>query len=64
MDDRKPPKGTPETRPSRPRARYEKPAMRSESLTAVAAVCNGTTTASRKASTGAPSFCNSSRLKS
>jgi hypothetical protein len=48
----------------KPKARYEKPAMRTEPLTAVAAVCNGSATAGRKASTGAPSFCSASKIKS
>lgn len=44
--------------------KYAKPTLRSESLTAVAAQCNGTTSGNRKASTGMPSNCNASRLKS
>lgn len=44
--------------------KYAKPTLRSESLTAVAAQCNGTTTGNRKASTGMPANCNASRLKS
>ena len=43
---------------------YEKPALRSERMTAVAALCNGTNIGGRKASTSAPDFCSSSRLKS
>jgi hypothetical protein len=43
------------------KAAYERPSIRTESLTAVAAVCNGTTTGGRKAT--APT-CNASRLKS
>ena len=41
---------------------YRKPRVVTEKLTAVAAVCNGTATAGRKA-TG-PSPCNLSKLKS
>ena len=48
----------------KPKAKYEKPEIKTESLTAVAAVCNGTTLASRKASTGAPNFCLSTKIKS
>jgi hypothetical protein len=48
-------------KPAAGKAKYEKPALRSEKLTAVAALCNGTTTGSRKATTPA---CNASRLKS
>ncbi|MCM2279396.1 MAG: hypothetical protein NDJ89_15075 [Oligoflexia bacterium] len=40
---------------------YQKPALRSESLTAVAALCNGSSTGGRKATTPT---CNASRLKS
>jgi hypothetical protein len=47
---------------TKPKLKYEKPALKSESLTAVAALCNGTTTASRKAT--APVPCSSSKLKS
>jgi hypothetical protein len=48
----------------KPKQKYEKPRIKSESLTVVAALCNGTATGGRKASTGAPSFCNSARIKS
>jgi hypothetical protein len=44
-----------------PRQSYEAPAIRTESLTAVAALCNGTTTGGRKATSPA---CNSTKLKS
>ena len=40
---------------------YEKPVIKTEGLTAVAAVCNGTTSGGRKAATP---LCNASRLKS
>lgn len=52
------------TKAKKQKKRYEKPVIRSESLTAVAAVCNGTTSQGRKASTGAPSNCLASKLKS
>lgn len=41
--------------------KYEKPMIKSESLTAVAALCNGSSGGGRKATTPA---CNSSKLKS
>lgn len=44
------------------RRKYEKPEVRTESLTAVAALCNGTATGGRKAT--APTPCQASRLKS
>ena len=40
---------------------YEKPTVKTENLTAVAAVCNGTSTGGRKAT--APT-CNATKLKS
>lgn len=46
------------------RAPYEKPRVKSESMTVVAAVCNGTAGGGRKASTGAPDFCSSNTLES
>lgn len=47
--------------PATKKRQYEKPRVRSESLTAVAAVCNGTSTGGRKATSPA---CNTNRLKS
>lgn len=44
-----------------PKPRYVKPELSTESLTAVAALCNGTTTGGRKATTPA---CQTSKLKS
>lgn len=44
--------------------KYEKPSIKTESLTAVAALCNGVAGGGRKASTGAPDFCVSNKLKS
>jgi hypothetical protein len=49
---------------AKPKAAYEKPRLRTEKLTAVAALCNGTASGGRKASTGAPSFCAANKLKS
>lgn len=43
---------------------YTKPEIHSESLMAFGALCNGTVTAGRKASTGAPNFCNATKLLS
>jgi len=43
---------------------YSKPTIKSEPLTTVAALCNGTTSGGRKATTGAPNFCNAGKLKS
>jgi geranylgeranyl pyrophosphate synthase len=40
---------------------YEKPAVKTESLTAVAAVCNGTLSGGRKAAQPA---CNATKIKS
>lgn len=44
--------------------KYQKPSLKTESLTAIAAVCNGGTGGGRKATTGAPNFCSASKLKS
>lgn len=55
------------TQPTKKKAdksKYRKPTVRTESLTAVAAVCNGVAGSGRKASTGSPGFCTSSKLKS
>ncbi|HXH76822.1 MAG TPA: hypothetical protein VNJ08_17770 [Bacteriovoracaceae bacterium] len=43
---------------------YNKPEIQSEKLNSYGALCNGTTLAGRKASTTAPSFCNSAKLLS
>lgn len=43
------------------KAPYEKPSVTSESLTAVAALCNGTTSGGRKATSPA---CSAGKLKS
>jgi hypothetical protein len=48
----------------KPKARYEKPALKTESLTAVAALCNGSATGGRKATTSLPANCSASKLKS
>lgn len=50
--------GTPAKKP------YTKPEIHSESLMAFGALCNGTVTGGRKASTGAPNFCNATKLLS
>jgi hypothetical protein len=44
--------------------KYQKPAKLSESLMTFGALCNGTTNGSRKQTTGAPDFCNASKLLS
>lgn len=44
--------------------KYEKPEIKSESLMAFGAVCNGMANGGRKATAGAPDFCNASRLLS
>lgn len=49
--------------PKKKRA-YKKPEIKTESLTAVAAICNGSSAGGRKAAVGAPAFCSSSKLKS
>lgn len=43
---------------------YKKPQIKKESLVTFGAVCNGTTTGSRKATTAPPASCNSARLLS
>lgn len=43
---------------------YCKPIVKTEALTAVAALCNGTTTAGRKVSTGGTPACLATKLKS
>ena len=43
---------------------YKKPELISEKLNAYGASCNGSSTGGRKASTGAPNFCNSRKLNS
>ena len=48
----------------KPKAKYQKPSLKTEKLTAVAAVCNGVAGSGRKASTGSPNFCTSTKLKS
>ena len=46
------------------KAPYRKPVIQSESLTAVAVVCNGTLGGGRKGSTVIPPICSSTKLKS
>lgn len=43
---------------------YEKPEIETEDLLTFGALCNGAATGGRKASTGAPNFCNSKKLTS
>ncbi len=43
---------------------YQKPEIKTEPLTTVAALCNGTVSGGRKATTGAPNFCQAAKLKS
>lgn len=43
---------------------YVKPEIESEDLLTYGALCNGSTNGGRKASTGAPNFCNSKKLTS
>ena len=57
------PSEKPESRESAKSA-YRKPTIRTESLTAVAAVCNGVSGGGRKSSTTSIPSCNSTKLKS
>ncbi len=43
---------------------YKKPVVKTEKLTAVAALCNGTTSGGRKVSVGGPPVCTAGKLKS
>ncbi|MBK25440.1 MAG: hypothetical protein CME70_15705 [Halobacteriovorax sp.] len=43
---------------------YEKPEVESEELLTFGALCNGSASGGRKASTGGPNFCNSKKLTS
>jgi hypothetical protein len=43
---------------------YKKPTITTEKMTVIAAVCNGTVGGGKKASTGAPNFCASNKLRS
>ena len=43
---------------------YVRPEITSEELMTFGAVCNGTNKGGRKATVGAPNFCNSSKLLS
>ncbi len=49
---------------SRLKKKYISPKIMSEELMAFGALCNGSTGGGRKASTGAPNFCNTSKLLS
>ncbi|MCC6137141.1 MAG: hypothetical protein IT287_00790 [Bdellovibrionaceae bacterium] len=44
--------------------KYNKPTLKTENLMTFGALCNGTVSGQRKQSTGAPNFCNSSKLLS
>ena len=44
--------------------KYQKPKMKSESLMGFGALCNGLAIGGRKATTGAPDFCQASKLLS
>ena len=43
---------------------YVKPKTKTEELVAFGALCNGTTNLGRKETTGAPQFCQASKIKS
>ena len=43
---------------------YKKPTIRTEKMTVVAALCNGSPGLGRKAFSGAPDFCAPNKLKS
>jgi hypothetical protein len=51
-----------ETAPTK--KKYQKPSLRTENLMTFGALCNGTTAGQRKQSTGAPNFCNATKLLS
>lgn len=44
--------------------KYSKPEVKSEEILSFGAKCNGTGNGGRKASAGAPNFCNASKLLS
>lgn len=49
---------------SKEKKKYIKPEVISEEIMAYGAVCNGQSRGGRKASVGAPDFCNTNRLQS
>ena len=57
-------KQDPVHRQSKPKKKYKKPSVRSEEIMTFGALCNGTMSGQRKASTGAPDFCNNMKLLS
>lgn len=50
--------------PKLKKKQYTKPKIRSEKIMTFGAQCNGVASGGRKASAGAPDFCNTSRLLS
>ena len=50
--------------PSTKKRPYEKPEIESEDLLTFGALCNGSASGGRKASTGGPDFCNAKKLTS
>lgn len=50
------------TESNKRKKKYKKPEIKKEPLVTFGAVCNGTTSGQRKASTAPPASCNSARL--
>lgn len=63
MTDQSPDKKKDETQIQK-KKEYLPPEVTSEKLLGFGAVCNGTTNGGRKDTTGAPNFCNATRLMS
>ncbi len=57
-------KKTPKTNLTKSKKKYQPPKVTSEQLTVYGAICNGMSGGGRKASTGSPNFCNSTKLRS
>ncbi|MEK6704789.1 MAG: hypothetical protein AABZ06_03290 [Bdellovibrionota bacterium] len=55
---------TKKTSKKKQKTKYEKPARRTEKLTAIAALCDGAPGGGKKADTGSPDFCNTEMLNS
>lgn len=53
-----------EKKSTKPKAEYRKPEIKSEKITSIAALCNGTATPPRKSVTTPPDNCGPSFLKS
>lgn len=51
-------------RAKKPKKKYEKPSIKSESLMTFGALCNGSTAGGRKQTVGAPNFCTTAKLLS